>query len=218
MGLLTMKQSSLAYRLDFAIYGTAVATLGAILLIASPRSDFLVNALWALGSLASWSVIEYLLHRFVLHGMQPFRRWHAEHHLHPTELICSPTLLSASLIFALVFLPALAVAGLWRATSMTFGILVGYFSYAITHHATHHWRAGNAWLRHRKQWHALHHHESSRPRCFGVTSSVWDRLMGTAPARSSGVGPACRATADQDEARRFFPGISRKGRKLGATR
>lgn len=187
MGLLTLKQSNLAYRLDFAFYGAAVATLGAILLIASPRADALTDASCALGGLMSWTGIEYLLHRFVLHGLQPFRRWHTEHHRHPGALICSPTILSASLIFTLVFLPSIWLAGPWPACSMTFGILVGYFFYAAMHHATHHWRAQNAWLRRRKQWHALHHHDSAQARCFGVSSSLWDHLLGTAPVRVASV-------------------------------
>jgi sterol desaturase/sphingolipid hydroxylase (fatty acid hydroxylase superfamily) len=185
MGLITLKQSNLAYRLDFAFYGAAVATLGAILLIASPRADTLTNALCSLGALMSWSGIEYLLHRFVLHGLQPFRRWHTEHHRHPGALICSPTIFSASLILALVFLPSLGLVGPWHACSMTFGILVGYFSYAVTHHATHHWRAQSSWLRRRKQWHALHHHDAAQARCFGVSSSLWDHLLGTAPVRAA---------------------------------
>ena len=195
MGLFTMKQSTLAYRVDFALYGASVATLGAVLLIFSPRSDWLANALWSFSGLMSWSAIEYLLHRFVLHGVQPFRRWHAEHHLHPAALICSPTILSASLIFALVSLPALLTAGPWRACAVTFGILVGYFSYAVTHHATHHWRPATAWLRERKQWHALHHHDSAHPSCFGVSSGLWDRLLGTTSVKSMEAKATERAAA-----------------------
>lgn len=184
MGLLTLQQSKLAYQLDFALYGTGIAALGATLLIASPREHWLANAICALAALMSWSAIEYALHRFVLHGLQPFRRWHEAHHQHPSRLICSPTVFSASLIFGLVFLPALALGGAWRASAVTFGILVGYFFYSVTHHATHHWRAKNrdAWLGQRKRWHAVHHHDAAQPRCFGVTSGLWDRLLGSAPA------------------------------------
>ena len=183
MGLLTLRQSKLAYRLDFALYGTVVAALGTVLLVASPRAGALATGACSLVGLMSWSAVEYVFHRFILHGLQPFRRWHAAHHRHPTELILSPTLLSASLIFALVFLPALAIAGAWPACALTFGILTGYFFYALTHHATHHWRARGRWLRQRKQWHAMHHHDLANERCFGVTTGFWDRLLGTAPPR-----------------------------------
>jgi len=67
---------------------------------------------------------------------------------------------------------------LWRASALTLGLLTGYLGYAITHHAIHHWRADNAWLKERKYWHALHHH-SEQPGCYGVTSSVWDRVFGS---------------------------------------
>ena len=98
----------------------------------------------------------------------------------PPPLIFTPTLASATLIAGLVWLPALLVGGLWRACALTLGVLAGYLAYTITHHAVHHWRADNAWLRERKRWHALHHH-APLPQCFGVTSAFWDRVCGTSP-------------------------------------
>jgi cyclopropane-fatty-acyl-phospholipid synthase len=179
MSPFTLEHSRWAYRADFALYGTAVVLLAAFLLAAGPHE--LRLEIWALAllGLASWSAIEYALHRFVLHGLQPFQRWHAEHHERPTALICSPTLFSATLIATLVFLPALVLGNLWRACALTLGVLSGYLAYAITHHATHHWRADNAWLKQRKRWHALHHHRDG-PRCYGVTSTFWDRVFGSA--------------------------------------
>jgi hypothetical protein len=176
MSLFTLEHSRWAYRADFALYGTAVAVFAAFLLVAGPRE--LRLEIWALAllGLASWSAIEYALHRFVLHGLQPFQRWHAEHHERPTALICAPTIFSATLIATLVFLPALVFGNLWRACALTLGVLSGYLAYAVTHHATHHWRADNAWLRRRKRWHALHHHRNV-PGCYGVTSGFWDQVF-----------------------------------------
>ena len=185
MGLFTLEHSKGAYRADFALYGTAVVVLAAFLLLDGPRAQRLQIVSFALLGLASWSAIEYALHRFVLHGMQPFQGWHAEHHQRPTALICTPTILSATLIATLVFLPALALGGLWRACALTLGVVTGYLAYSITHHATHHWRADTAWLRQRKRWHALHHH-AREPGCFGVTSAFWDHVFGSTgqPART----------------------------------
>ena len=179
MGLFTLEHSQRAYRADFVLYGSAVLLLAAYLLREVPRAQWPQVAAFVLAGLAGWSLIEYLLHRFVLHGMQPFQGWHAEHHQRPTALICAPTILSATLIVVLVFLPALLMANVWRACALTLGVLAGYLAYAITHHATHHWRADNAWLRQRKRWHALHHH-ANMPLCFGVTSGLWDRVFGSA--------------------------------------
>ena len=179
MGLFTLEHSKMAYRADFALYGVAVMSLTTLLVLDGPAAQRFESALWVVAGLAGWSLVEYLLHRFVLHGLQPFQRWHTEHHERPTALICAPTLLSAALISVLVFLPALLLGGLWRACAVTLGVVTGYLAYAITHHATHHWRADGAWLRERKRWHALHHHQRW-PGCYGVTSGVWDHVFGTA--------------------------------------
>ena len=180
MGIFTLEHSRRAYRADFVLYGLAVAVLVAFLVLDGPRPKWPQITVFALLGLASWTVIEYALHRFVLHGMQPFKRWHAEHHDRPAALICMPTLLSATLIFTLVFLPSLLWVSFWSACALTLGVLTGYLAYAVTHHATHHWRADSAWLKRRKRWHAQHHHHVNHPGCFGVTSAVWDHVFASA--------------------------------------
>ena len=175
-----MQHSKASYRADFALYGAAVAGLAAFLLVAGPRGQWLEIVVFVATGLASWTLIEYAAHRFVMHGLQPFSRWHAEHHQRPTALIFTPTILSATLIGMLVFLPALVLSGnLWRACALTLGVLVGYLSFSITHHAIHHWRADNAWLKERKRWHALHHRATGKSGCFGVTSAFWDYVFGS---------------------------------------
>ena len=180
MPLFSLEHSSSAYGADFALYGGAVIALTGLLLVSGPHAQAWGLAALAAAGLAAWTAIEYALHRFVLHGLQPFKRWHAEHHERPTALICAPTILSAALIATLVFLPAVLLAGLWRGCALTLGVLTGYLAYAITHHATHHWRADSAWLKRRKRWHALHHHRA-RPGCYGVTTTFWDHVLGSAP-------------------------------------
>lgn len=179
MDLFTLEHSQRAYRADFVLYSLAVLVMATLLLLDGPRDRWLVIAGFALMGVVGWSFIEYLLHRFVLHGLQPFKRWHAEHHDRPTALICTPTLLSGSLIFALVFMPALVVGSFWTACALTLGVLTGYLTYAVTHHAMHHWQVHNPWLQQRKRWHALHHHHVRQPGCFGVTSAVWDHVFCT---------------------------------------
>jgi sterol desaturase/sphingolipid hydroxylase (fatty acid hydroxylase superfamily) len=179
MGLFTLEHGKGAYRADFVLYGAAVLALAAFLVLDAPRAHGLGIVLWTATGLAGWSLTEYALHRFVLHGVQPFQGWHAAHHARPTALICAPTVLSAALIVMLVFLPALLLGDVWLACALTLGLVAGYLAYAITHHATHHWRADSAWLRGRKRWHALHHH-SRQPGCYGVTSGVWDHVFGSA--------------------------------------
>lgn len=177
--LFALEHSSAAYRADFAVYAGAVTVLAVFLALGSPPAHWLQTSAIALVGLLSWSAMEYALHRFVLHGFQPFKSWHEEHHLRPRALICTPTVLSASLIAVLVFFPTFLLAGVWRACAFTLGVLTGYLAYAITHHATHHWRANSAWLAQRKHWHALHHQSSGPTACYGVTSGFWDHICRT---------------------------------------
>ncbi|MEO7955014.1 MAG: sterol desaturase family protein [Polaromonas sp.] len=179
MHLFTLEHGKLAYRADFVLYASASFALMTFLIIAAPREQRLEMMAFSLLGLTGWTLIEYLLHRFVLHGLRPFSSWHARHHQRPAALISTPTILSASLIASLVFLPALILGGLWRACALTFGMLTGYLAYSITHHASHHWRARHAWLKQRKYWHALHHNPHMQPGHYGVTSGFWDYVFGS---------------------------------------
>jgi sterol desaturase/sphingolipid hydroxylase (fatty acid hydroxylase superfamily) len=120
------------------------------------------------------------MHRYLLHRVQPFKSWHEEHHQRPDAIIFTPTILSLAWQFVLIFIPALLAGGPWRASALTFGVLAGYLSYTITHHAVHHWHTDNPWLKQRKRWHALHHHRTDQPGCYGVTTAFWDHVFGSA--------------------------------------
>lgn len=185
---LSIEHSTAAYRADFALYGGAVLGLGGWLALNAPAGMGPEITAGAVAGLLSWSAIEYALHRFVLHGLQPFKRWHQEHHRRPVALICAPTVLSAALIGLLVWLPAMAFMGEWLGNAFTLGVLTGYLGYAITHHALHHWKLHLGWLQRRKQWHARHHH-LMQPCCFGVTSGFWDRVLGTAGHKDTPLVP-----------------------------
>lgn len=176
----TLEHGKVAYRADFVLYAAAVPALAVLLNSVAPQGRWAAQLLLVLAGLIAWSAIEYVLHRFVLHRVRPFRAWHEAHHDRPTALICAPTLLSSMLIVALVFGPLWLLGGLWRACALTLGVVSGYLAYAITHHATHHWRANSRWLRKRKRWHALHHHSIGGPSCYGVTSGFWDHVFGSA--------------------------------------
>ncbi len=187
MGAISLEHSKSAYCADFAFYALAVAGLAIYLAAFSASKDWADSislALTAIAGLCSWSLIEYLLHRFILHGLQPFKRWHLVHHARPTALIGAPTLLSSGLIFTLVTLPAWVLLGMPTAAALTLGVLAGYLAYATVHHGVHHWRATGTWLAKRKRWHALHHHAGSAlaPGRYGVSTSLWDHVFATLPA------------------------------------
>lgn len=182
MPYLSLEHSRAAYRADFILYGTVVPALMLSLLAWAPRA----NAPWLLAcvtlGLLGWSAAEYALHRFVLYGLQPFHRWHLEHHARPTALVGTPTLLSAALFLLLVFFPVWWISDIWLAQALMLGLLGGYLAYAVTHHATHHGRGRSAWLMRRKRWHARHHAAAYAGTCYGVTSALWDHLLGSTPS------------------------------------
>jgi cyclopropane-fatty-acyl-phospholipid synthase len=176
----TFEHSRAAYRADFAICAVCIVALAAFLVLRAPPAQWLELTALAVSGLAAWPAVEYALHRFVLHGLPPFRSWHVQHHRRPWALICAPTIVSAMLIGTLLFLPALLVGGLWRAGALTFGVLSGFLAYAVVHHAIHHWRAEGAWLKECKRRHFHHHREFGQAACYGVTTRLWDDLFGTA--------------------------------------
>ena len=136
--IFNMEHGKVAYWADFVLYGVAIFALLLFLFLSSDRIGPFQILGFLLAGLVIWTFLEYALHRFVLHGLKPFSKWHALHHLRPRALIFAPTLLSGTLIALLIFTPAFLMSSASRATSLTVGLLVGYLGYAITHHAIHH--------------------------------------------------------------------------------
>jgi cyclopropane-fatty-acyl-phospholipid synthase len=192
MSILSLEHGRAAYRADFVLYGTVVVLLAVALGLRAPAGHLLGSAATVAAGLAGWTLLEYALHRFVLHGIAPFSEWHAQHHRRPQALIGLPTLASATLFATLVFLPAYLLFGRWHATALLLGMLLGYLAYAAMHHMVHHGPAQAGWLQRRRRWHALHHRGLGTPGArtvygaYGVTSAFWDRRFGTAPAVKAG--------------------------------
>jgi hypothetical protein len=172
MKLFSLQFSKAGYVADSLGYALWVVFASGLLVRFGPRREWLDIALLMGGGVMVWTFLEYVLHRFVLHGIEPFRSMHAEHHDRPHALIGIPTLLSAALFAALVFAPAVAMMGFWKGTGFTLGVVTGYLAYGWIHHAAHHWRPGTHWLNRRKQLHAIHHR--ARNCHYGVTTSLWD--------------------------------------------
>ena len=183
MKLFKIEHSQLAYRFDLVFYGVAPVLLAVLMCVYAPAAAKIKWIALAVLGFLSWSLMEYVLHRFILHGVAPFNRWHGEHHQRPMALICLPTAWSAGLIVLLVFGPSLWLWGYWPAATLTLGVLTGYSAYTLLHHATHHWHSQNAWFRMRRRDHAIHHAMYKRVGSpggyFGVTSHVWDQVFRT---------------------------------------
>jgi sterol desaturase/sphingolipid hydroxylase (fatty acid hydroxylase superfamily) len=175
--LSALEHSKAAYVADFVLLSAFIVGLAAFLVVTGARERRGELAAFALLGLGGWTLVEYVLHRFVLHGLEPFQRWHALHHQRQTELIYAPTILTAGVLMGFVLLPAWMFGGLSRACALMLGLLIGYLAYSITHHAVHHWSGNSSWLRRRKRWHSLHHRPSQPPGRYGVVTAFWDHVF-----------------------------------------
>jgi cyclopropane-fatty-acyl-phospholipid synthase len=175
--ILTIEHTPFAYFADLGFYLLLVLVLPWLLMTYAPPQARLAVALAALFGMALWTLIEYAMHRYVFHGLEPFQSLHAAHHHRPQALIATPTWGSLALIAALVWLPATLLGGFWPGSGATLGVTAGYLAYGMIHHAVHHWATSNLWMRQLKHRHAVHHHN---PRLYyGVTMLWWDHAFGS---------------------------------------
>jgi 4-hydroxysphinganine ceramide fatty acyl 2-hydroxylase len=118
--------------------------------------------------LLMWSFVEYALHRWFLHGNLRFAECHTRHHWQPKEACSVPAFTMQTVVLAL-WVGLAVVIPLAYATWVTFGLFAGYNYYALLHHAQHRLI--------RSDRHDIHHWDLTTN--FGVTTSIWDRILGT---------------------------------------
>jgi sterol desaturase/sphingolipid hydroxylase (fatty acid hydroxylase superfamily) len=155
---------------------------------------------WAVAGVLVWTLVEYLVHRYVLHGIFPDGSgWlrhqlhvlldasHLEHHQRPWDgmhinghfdtLPVAAALTAFSLIAPLPTLPVFVAA-----------LLVCYVVEEWIHYAVHFHQFDNAYFRYIRRHHLYHHGRRGREEAFGLTSGVWDRPFGTAPSLEAPAG------------------------------
>jgi len=133
------------------------------------------------GGLA-WTATEYGLHRFAMHEMRGKGLASVEHLKHHADVTyfspASKKLASAAATTAVAFPLATRLAGRRWATGFTAGMISTYFGYEVAHRRIHTHPPANRYGRWARRSH-LHHHFGAPMRNFGVTSPVWDRVIGT---------------------------------------
>lgn len=172
--------SRTAYYADFVIYAAAIGALIAIAALEPGWTDRLRWVAAFLVGIASWTLLEYLLHRFVLHRMPIFSDMHAVHHASPRAFVGTPTWVSLSILWLVFFVPAWRGLSLIVGGGLIAGVMTGFLWYGILHHAIHHRRPRFLTARLTASIHRhLRHHYSKIPGNFGVTTPLWDLLFGT---------------------------------------
>lgn len=128
----------------------------------------------------SWTFLEYLAHRFWLHG--PGSRdllKHAYHHAHPTEIEVTGR---QRLFIALSAVAVLYIAYRLKNYFTIFsGFYVGMVGYLFIHMLVHKKWFGKYFPR-LQQFHILHHLKLPN-HCFGVSVYLWDFVFNTVPPK-----------------------------------
>ncbi len=139
---------------------------------------------WYAAGLMSWTLIEYVLHRFVFH-FHPRSAWgrrihfifHGVHHDYPNDakrLVMPPSAsIPLAVLFYLLFDLLLPQDQLYAVFP---GMLTGYLIYDMSHYAFHHHTFKNPLLKRLKKHHMLHHY-ADETRGFGVSSALWDKIF-----------------------------------------
>ena len=166
------------YFADFYIYPALIPLLAAAGMMIGPSGTARWLAIF-LACLALWTLLEYLLHRFMFHHLPYIRDMHEEHHQHEKGFVGTPIWISLVAHLFLGFLPVYLVAGFADASAASSGLMLGYLWYVSVHHMVHHWHpAHSTYLYNLKRRHALHHHHD-QDRNFGVTTGFWDHVFRT---------------------------------------
>lgn len=146
------------------------------------------EALLFIGGAFTWTLFEYILHRFLFHMIADSPRVqkfaytiHGVHHEYPRDkerlfMPPVPSMILASLIFFMWY----ALFG-WNALAIFPGFLFGYLMYGSMHYAIHAF-APPRFLKALWRNHHLHHYKSP-DKGFGVSSVLWDVLFHTVPSK-----------------------------------
>ena len=146
----------------------------------TPHTPFHLYGIVALViGVSGWTLVEYAMHRVVLHAVPVLRTMHDMHHKNPGAYVGTPAWVSLAAFVLGAFAPVWWSFGFEIASGSTAGLMLGYCWYLIVHVAVHHWQLEpGSPLYAAKLRHAGHHYRSAEGN-FGVTIALWDRLLKT---------------------------------------
>jgi len=133
-----------------------------------------------------FSLVEYVFHRWLFHGyVDLMAQGHRQHHEDPAGYDALPFFMPP-----LAMLTLAGVLATFAPTSiallLTGALAAGYAAYGLAHTAIHGKRFQQPLARRWAASHHIHHHHPDRN--FGVTTPLWDIVLGTrhVPAREHG--------------------------------
>jgi len=154
--------------------------------VARAGVGILATFLLFLGGIATWTLMEYWLHRTFFHWI-PKSAWgdrmhflvHGVHHNWPKDKyrLVMPPAVSITVFFLFLGFDTLLLGRTYN-WAFQAGLTVGYMMYDLTHYYIHHFNPRSRYGLALKKHHMLHHFKDSTRR-FGVSSRFWDHVFGT---------------------------------------
>ena len=133
----------------------------------------------------AWTFVEYALHRWLFHFVSQNESTarmiyvvHGNHHDDPYDKLRGVMPLAPAIIYAgLLYIAFTALLGFKYGNPFFAAFLAGYLAYDYIHYGTHHFKARTPIGKYLRKFHLTHHvHDDAR---FGVSSPLWDILLGT---------------------------------------
>lgn len=172
------------FAVPFIIFLPAAAVM---LYLAVARFDIGLSAaaLLLAGGALLWTLLEYLIHRFLFHfkpggafGERFIWLVHEGHHEDPRD---------TKKVTATPFVSVPVAAGFFGVTWLLLGayalplmagFFLGYLYYEFVHYAVHNFQRRIGWTNEQRKRHFRHHFKDAT-REFGVTTSLWDHVART---------------------------------------
>lgn len=186
------------------VYSVLLLALATLAWRSSHLARFL--AFSAVG-VAVWTLMEYLVHRYVLHVAFPagkswssrvlhrlFDASHADHHAQPWDGYHINGHLD-TLFVAVWLVPLSFLAPPYTASVAVAALFAGYTAEEWAHHAMHFRNFRWRYFQYVRRRHLYHHSRLGVGTVYGITSDFWDKVFGTripAPQRDRLLPPATR--------------------------
>jgi len=173
---------------------TAFYTLYAItvLIIASSSARPWTTVAFFSAGCVTWTLVEYLFHRYVLHGrFAPgkgiIRRFlherldplHWDHHMRPFDGMHISGGLKDILPLFFVAAPVSFLFPLYTAPVLLVGVVQSYVAEEWLHYALHFSNSRFPLFRRMKKYHLYHHSPKGIDRGYGITTRFWDGVFDT---------------------------------------
>lgn len=163
-----------------------------VILLTNRSSHPWIGAAFYIAGIAVWSLVEYLFHRYVLHGRFPpgeglIRRFlherldplHWEHHERPFDGWHISGELKDILPLFVIAAPLSFLFPVYTLPPLLAGVVQSYVGEEWLHYFLHFGKSRVPFFRYLKRYHLYHHSPRGIDRGYGISSGIWDAVFDT---------------------------------------